>query len=365
MNSVAIVFRINIFAYFSRAKVAKPTINLIVLGKKILNVLKYLAFTLLGVFLFWLVYRNQDFTKIWYVLRHEVNYSWIALSLFLGLLSHISRALRWKIALEPLGEKPRTANTFIAVIVSYFMNLLLPRMGEFVRCGLLSKYEKISFTKLLGTVITERVVDVVMVFLIFVLTLTLEFDRFVQFGKENPEIVAHVSKIFGSPWLWVAGFLFVLMMFAYLYIEKKRKKKNLFEKYANEFVLGIKSVFAMKRYKAYIAHSVFIWLMYYLMIYVTFFSVDFTSHLNMLSALTTFIMSSMGMFVPVQAGIGAWHFMAEKALGLYGVASENGKLFALIAHTSTNLLVVVLGAISIVVLPLINKGYKGKTEKAD
>jgi uncharacterized membrane protein YbhN (UPF0104 family) len=152
-------------AIFVLAKLTKHIYNAPVLKKKIVNILKYSLFTSLGVLLFWLVYRGQDFGNIWHTLRFEVDYRWVALSVFLGILSHISRSMRWLIALEPLGEKPRKSNTFIAVIMGYFMNLLLPRMGEVARCVVLNRYEKISLPKLLGTVITERIVDVVVLFL--------------------------------------------------------------------------------------------------------------------------------------------------------------------------------------------------------
>jgi len=332
------------------------------LRKKILNILKYIAFTTLGVVLFWLVYRDQDFTKIWNTLKHDVDYRWILLSLFLGLLSHISRTLRWKIALEPLGENPRTINTFISVMFSYLMNLLLPRMGEFVRCGLLSKYEKIPFPKLLGTVITERIIDMIMLVLIFGMTMILEMDKILLFGRENPMVVDNLKNLIKSPFLWGGLVLAILGLIYYLKLNKKKDGINKIESIYQNLIQGIKSVLAMKRYKAYIAHTIFIWFMYFMMIYTAFFSLEITSHLKPLAALTTFILASFGMLAPVQGGIGAWHFMAEKGLGLYGVGSADGKLFALLAHSSTNAMVVLFGVICIVLIPIINRKYHPKSD---
>ena len=331
--------------------------------KKILNILKYVAFTSLGATLFWLVYRNQDSTQIWYVLVNNVNYFWIIVSLFLGLLSHISRTLRWKIALEPLGENPRTINAFITVMASYFMNLLLPRMGEFIRCGMLSKYEKIPFSKLFGTVITERIVDLIMLLSISVAVLFIEFDKIISFSNAHPQVLEKVTNVLKTPYLWGGLLALALGLFYYLKISSKKNGKNKLEIIINDFVQGIKSVLSMKRYKAYIAHTLFIWLMYFLMLYMVFLSFEPTAHLKPLAGLVTFVMSSFGMVAPVQGGIGAWHFMAESALGLYGIDSSTGKIFALLAHSSMNLMVIIIGSICIILIPIVNRNYKPKSDK--
>lgn len=332
-------------------------INSSVLKKKILNIFKYTAFTALGVLLFWLVYRGQDFTQIWETLKNDVNYWWVALALFLGLLSHISRTLRWKIALEPLGEKPRTTNTFIAVMVSYFMNLLLPRMGEFVRCALLSKYERIPFPKLFGTVVTERLVDMLVLMGLAFTVVLLEMGKVIGFANQNPEIVANLKKIATSPYLWIAAVAGITAFVLYMRHSKRKGVKNKIEELLDGFIEGIKSILKMKRYKAYIFHSLFIWLMYFLMLYAMFFSFDFTRNLGPVAALTTFVFSSFGMVAPVQGGIGAWHFMAEKALELYGVEATNGKIFALLAHSAPNIMIIILGVLCIIALPIINRNY--------
>lgn len=331
--------------------------------KKIFNILKYTAFTALGVFLFWLVYRDQDFAQIWDSLKHDVKYNWVILSLFFGLLSHISRTLRWKIALEPLGEKPRTINSFFTVMIGYFMNLLLPRMGEFVRCGMLSKYEKIKFSKLIGTVVSERIIDLVMSVIVFCLVLILQFNKIIEFGQNNPQVVKNVKNLLFSPYLWGALLVAIVAVLYYFHLSKKKGKKNKIEAIINDFAQGIKSILKMKRYKAYIAHTLFIWLMYFLMLWVVFYSFDFTSNLGPIEGLTTFIMATFGMVAPVQGGIGAWHFMVEKTLGVYGVASANGKLFALLAHSSMNIMVVILGVICLILIPIINRNYHPKVNE--
>ncbi len=351
--------------YFCAAKLTKHIYNHPVLKKKILNILKYTLFTALGVFLFWLVYRGQDFSNIWYTLKNKVDYSWVFVAMVLGILSHISRSLRWMIALEPLGEHPRKVNSFIAVIISYFMNLLLPRMGEVARCVVLSKYEKIAFPKLLGTVLTERIMDLIMLMLMTMIVLIADFDRFVAFGQQNPMIVEKIKMLFTSPYLWMALVLFVAGFFVYLKWSQRKGGTNKIFNLFRGFVDGIKSVRSIKRYKAYIAHSVFIWLLYYLMLYSIFFSFDFTRDLGPLAGLTTFVLSSFAMVAPVQGGIGAWHFMAEKGLGLYGIESADAKIFALLAHTNTQLIIIILGVVSIILLPILNRNYHPRKQSGD
>lgn len=348
--------------YFCVAKLAKQPLISAVLKKKILNILKYTAFTSLGVLMFWLVYRDQDFSQYWYRLKNDVNYAWIVVALFLGLLSHISRTLRWQIALEPLGEKPKTSNTFMTVMIAYFMNLVLPRMGEFVRCGLLSKYEKIPFAKLFGTVVTERIVDMIMLLILSMIMVILNFNTVIDFGQQNPEVMLKIKSLYTSPILWSGIVVLFVGAFLFFKFSKKVSNKNKIKEIFNGFIDGIKSIFAMKRYKAYIAHSVLIWVLYFLMLYVTFFCLSATKNLGPLAALTTFVMASFGMLAPSQGGIGAWHFMAATTLGLFGVDFSDGKFFAFLSHTSTNLLIIVLGAICLIILPVLNRKYNPKSE---
>jgi uncharacterized protein (TIRG00374 family) len=310
--------------------------------------------------MFWLVYRDQNFSEYWERLKYDVNYYWVAVSLVLGIFSHISRTLRWKIALEPLGEFPKTSNTFIAVMVSYLMNLLLPRMGEFVRCGLMTKYEKIPFAKLFGTVVTERIVDMIMLLILTLIVAIFNLEKIVDLVVQNPELVANIKRIATSPYLWTGFTLLILAVFLYFKHLAKTRSKNKVSQLLNGFIEGIKSVLSMKRYKAYIAHSIFIWLMYFLMLYMIFFSLDFTKNLGGLAALTTFVMASFGMIAPTQGGMGAWHIMAALSLKLFGVELSDGKFFAFLAHESTNLLIVIVGAVCFVLLPFINKGYQPK-----
>lgn len=311
--------------------------------------------------MFWLVYRKQDFNTIWDTLCNDVDYKWVIISMLLGVLSHICRSQRWLIALEPLGEKPKKSNTFMTVLIGYFMNLLLPRMGELARCVVLSKYEKIPTAKLLGTVVSERIIDVIVLGVITVFVVIADFGHFMEFGNNNPEVVENIKSIITSPLLWIVAVLAIVGFVFYIKWSAKKGRSNKIIDLLKGFADGIKSILAMKRYKAYIGYSFCIWILYYLMFYLIFFCFDFTKNLGPLAGLTTFVLSSFAMLAPVQGGIGAWHFMAEQGLSLYGIGSTEAKTFALLAHANSQVVVILLGAISLILIPILNRNYKPKS----
>ncbi|TKG88635.1 flippase-like domain-containing protein [Puteibacter caeruleilacunae] len=323
--------------------------------KQAINLLKYITFFAIGAFIFWLIYKDQDIEEIKEILANDVNYLWVWVSLGLGLLSHISRTIRWNYLVEALGKKPRLINTFLAVMVGYLMNMAVPRMGEISRCGVLSKYEKITFSKLIGTVVLERLIDMLMLLLLTALIVVLQFGKVITLLKENPDIKMQVMSKLTSPYTIAV----LIILFSALWVfRRKFKHTNLYARLHNfwtNLLEGIRTIKSMKHKGAFIFHSVFIWLMYYLMLYVVFFSFDFTTDLNPIAGLTTFVIASYGMVAPVQAGIGAWHFMAKESLKLYGVNNGDAVIFALVVHTSMNAMILLVGLLSVVALPFVNR----------
>jgi len=329
------------------------------LKQNIIKGLKFLSFFLLGIFIFWLIYKDQDFHRIKSILTNDVHYSWIFVSIFLGLLSHLSRTIRWNLIIEPLDHKPGVLNTFLAVMVGYLMNLALPRMGEISKCGVLSRYEKIPFTKLIGTVVVERLVDVLMLLLLLLLTIFTQFGQLLKFLDNNPEVKEKLDKVIYSPILIGGGIFFLLIVwFSRHKIQKSSFMKLVFG-YFHQFVEGFRSIGKMKKVGAFIFHSFFIWFMYYAMMVCVFYAFPFTSNLSLLAGLTVFVLGSFGMVAPVQGGIGAWHFMAIQGLALYGISKPDATVFALVAHGSSTLMLIVFGLLSMLVLPFVNE----RTEK--
>ena len=257
--------------------------------------------------------------------------------------------------IEPLGKSPRTLNTFLAVMVGYLMNLVFPRMGEISRCGVLARYEKMSFTQLIGTVVVERIVDVIMLLLFTLFVVVGQFGQVIQFLDNNPEVNEQVNQLIHSPWS-ILVFILVIALVAFFWKRIMRTAAlGKIRSVLKNFAEGLRTLRHMNNKWAFIFHSVFIWLMYYLMLYVIFFSFDFTSHLPAIAGLTAFVLGSYGMVAPVQGGIGAWHFMVVQALLVYGIDKSDGMVFALLAHTSMMAMMILLGLISLLILPFINR----------
>lgn len=326
---------------------------------KVANFLKFFLFFIITLFLLWLVFRKQSFNDLLDILKNQVNYFWIILSGCLGMLSHISRAVRWNILIESLGKKPKLKNSFLSVMVGYFANLALPRMGEITRCGLMKKYEKISFSKLLGTVVTERVIDLLSLFVFLILAIVTQFSVFRKFWFDNPEITNNFTKIISSiPFLIGLVLIIILLWF----FRKKFNNFILYQKIKDtikNIILGIKSIKYIKHKGWFIFHSIFIWTIYYLMFYITFFAFEFTSDLGPLVALTLFVLGSLGFAAPVQGGIGAFHVMIIGGLLIYLPNIDNienlSRSYAIVVHGIQALLFIVFGSISLILLPIVNR----------
>lgn len=326
------------------------------------NIIRFFLFLAVSVFLFWLVYRDQNWGDLLTVLREDVDYTWIWIACGMGIASHVSRALRWQLLTSSMGYRMSFWNSFMGVMIGYFANLAIPRMGEFTRCGVVTKYEDIPFSKLLGTVVTERIIDMIILLLLTLLAVVTQFRQIGIFFEENKAIEEKIIQLFHSAWLLliVAGLLFAVWI-VWHFVGKSRFKERI-----HTFVRGLKegllSVKEVKHKVLFVAYSLFIWLMYFLMFYVCFFCFQFTSHLGMLVALTIFVLSSYGMVAPVQGGIGAWHFMVIAALMIYLPHIPNvegmAKTFALLTHGTMTLLYIVVGLLCLIFLPIYNNMIK-------
>lgn len=327
--------------------------------KKLANTIKFLLFFSISSFLFWWVYREQNTAELLFTIKNKVNYYWIAFSLFFGLLSHISRTIRWNLLIESLGKKPRTINTFLAVMVGYFANLALPRMGEISRCGIISKYEDISFSKLVGTVVLERVLDIIMLLIFLLIALSTQFGVISDFFTNNPQVSENLSNVFASSYTL---YVIIGIAIAIWALKKKFKDTVVFKKIdntLNNFSDGFKTIKKLDNKWPFILHTVFIWIMYYLMTYICFFSFGFTSNLPAIAGLTVFVMGSFGMVAPVQGGFGAWHFMVIGTLLVYlpNVANIESlsKSFALVVHSAQTAMIIIVGALAVIALPIVNR----------
>jgi uncharacterized protein (TIRG00374 family) len=336
--------------------------------KKLLNLIKYFVFLGLGIFVFWWVYKDEPLDK-YRVAFKNLNYFWIIISFFFSLLSILSRAIRWNMLIRPLGYKPRLYNSYLAVLILYFVNLILPRAGEVFRCTILNRYEKIPFIKLAGTVFVERLADFITLMVLAVVIILSQLGVFITFFNTHPDIRDYLLDIFSLKNILFAIALLLAIVVAYFlfrvyYNRKKADRTNVFIKrirlMRQNFIEGILSIMRLENKWLFVGHTIFIFLMWLFMLYVIFLAYGPTSHLSLQTGMITFLMGGLAMLAPVQGGIGPWHFMVYETLFIYGIAKADGKVFALIAHASTNLIYLVLGLLALLIMPLLNASRRTK-----
>jgi len=255
-----------------------------------------------------------------------------------------------------LGYSPSLKRTTYSLMVGYFANLAFPRLGEVTRCGALSKAEAIPFNKLLGTVIVERFIDVISLLLCMFLAAVIEYKRLGNFFSENifKPAIEKTEQLIKSPLAIIISLTLVaVIIFIVIYFLKKSKQKGTesgFVKLLNGLITGLRSVANLKKPWLFIFHSVFIWFLYYLGVYVCFFALPVTSGLGYGAALFLLVAGGLGMSAPVQGGIGAYHLLVSQGLMLYGLSQQDGLTFATLLHALSLMLVILFGIASLLLL---------------
>ncbi len=301
-----------------------------------------LSLVLGGAILYWM-YRDFDFQQVKQVALHEMNWWWMLLSFPFGILAQAFRGWRWRQTLEPLGEHVRRGVSVRAIYLSYAVSLVVPRLGEFVRCGVLRQWDGVDFAKSLGTVVTERAIDSLLVLLIVAVTLLTQFtvfDRFFQTTGTRLDLALAEFTTAG----WIVTFVCGLAVLILLYWLLRRL--SIYNKVRGMFqglLAGVMSVRRVRNVPLFIFYSVAIWACYFLHYYLTFFCFEATSELGVGCALVSFVVGSIAVIVPTPNGAGPWHFAVKTMLILYGVASAAALNFVLIVHSVQTLLVVLLG----------------------
>lgn len=319
--------------------------------------------TLGGAILYWM-YRDFDFQSIRHVLTDEMNWWWMLLSFPFGILAQAFRGWRWKQSLEPIGENPRTSVTIYSIFLSYTASLLIPRIGEFTRCGVLKRWEGTSFPKALGTVVTERFVDSTIILIFTLLTLLSQMPVFINFFSRTGTRFDQIFGLFSTTGYIVTA---ICGAAALVSVYALRRKLAIYEKVKTTLQGILEGVMSLKKVKnipLFLFYSVAIWASYFLHYYLTFFCFESTSHLGLTCAMVTFIVGSIAVLVPTPNGAGPWHFAVKTMLILYGVADNEALYFVLIVHTVQTLLVVLLGVYAWMALA-IKKPILPDTRKTD
>jgi len=346
------------------------------MNKTVKNIVKVLMFLSIGVAILFVVYSKNNAKHIAECTANgtplsdcnfiekimsdvsSANFTWIFIALLFYIWSNVSRAIRWNMILEPLGKAPRLANTLSSVLITHLVNLGIPRSGEFVRAGLISKYEGYEAEKVMGTIVTSRIIDVLCLMITIGLTLVLSFDNFVGYFKDNDVLGGRFENIFTWTNFAILSALGVGSLFLLWQNREKIKQTKLGGKLWGivlGFWEGILTIKDLKSPLKFVFHTVLIWICYYLMTYLMFFSFAPTMDLAPVAGLVVFVFGTLGIVIPSPGGMGTYQFLISEGLMLYGVQSAEAFSFSNVMFFSVQLTNIFLGLLAFIILPIINK----------
>ena len=323
------------------------------------NAVKILLPLLLGGAILYWMYRGFDFERVRQVVLYEMDWTWMVLSFPFGILAQALRGWRWRMSLQPVVGSVRSSVSVNSIFLSYAASLVVPRIGEFTRCAVLKRWEGVSFTRALGTVVTERIVDLLLMLIIVGATLMLEMSTFGTFFRQTGTSLSAILS--GFSWAgWLVTVVCLLAMAILLHILLRRLSfYSRMKTTLADIWQGVVSLKNVRGLPLFALMTVGIWLCYFLHYYLTFFCFDFTRHLGLACAMVTFVVGSIAVIVPTPNGAGPWHFAVKTMLILYGVADEQALYFVLIVHTVQTLLVIALGVYAWLSLNFIKRKVEG------
>lgn len=324
--------------------------------KFLINFLKVAIPLAFGVFLIWYVFSGltESEKDELYISLQSASYGWIIFSMMLGVLSHCSRAIRWKYTIETIGRPPAFWNSFFTVMIGYVANFAFPRLGEVTRPGLLAKYEGLPFNKLFGTIVAERIADLIMLALIILTVIVLQFellrDMLLTLFEESKPGFSMQDLMLVLLVALVGGVIFFVFMLS-------RSKNPFFVKVRNlfyGFMEGLKSILVMKNKWKFIFHTILIWVLYIGMFYFCCFSLQETTDLPIAGILAGFVMGSISI-VLVQGGIGVFPLAVMETLILYNISKTSALALGWIMWSSQTIMLIVVGILSIPLLRWYNR----------
>ncbi len=326
------------------------------------TVIQYLIFLGLGVGLIW--YSAKDLSpeqvdqlkSSW----KDTRFIYLIPVIVALLVSHLSRALRWKQLMKPLGYNPGIANTYLAVLIGYFFNLLVPRLGEVMKCTILAKYEKVAPDKLVGTILAERAVDLLSMLLVALILLLMQFDTIGTYAMEIFDLLMKTGGEFSIIRILLVISLAVAVYFLIRWSFKKYKRNKIVRRIKGIWrgiLQGIRSLKNIDNWPVFIFHSLFIWAMYLACIWMGFYAFPPVGNHGFDAAFAVLTFGSLGM-IATQGGIGAYQIAVQKTLEYFGVASVTGLAFGWVIWGAQTAIVLIAGLISLIILPLINAKRK-------
>ncbi len=321
-------------------------------------IFKFIIPLAFGVGLMWYIYSKLNMEEVGKILQYDINYWWIFLSGVIGLLSHIVRALRWKIQLKALPANPSMRVLTNAIFGTYAVNLILPRVGEVWRCAYVAQSEDKSFIKVVGSMISERLTDTLTVITITIITFFLQLDVLKEILNNNPSIKEGIVNIITSPALYS---VIAVGIIALVWLFRFKSENTLIVKIkemVNNLINGFKTIFKMEKKGLFLFYTILMWFLYFVELYVCFFAFKQTESLGIVCAFSCFLMGSIGMGVPVQGGLGPWHWAVIAVLTLYGLNNDTAGAFALVAHGAQLIMTILIGVYTFISISLYKKRGK-------
>lgn len=327
--------------------------------KRFYSILKYLVFLGGGIFLVWWQLRTMkpDEEKEFYNALQYANYWLVIPVIIMSLLSHLSRSMRWMLLMEPMGFKPKLKNVFAVTMVGYLANSAVPRLGEILKCTFLASYEKLKADKLVGSILIERTFDLICYLVFILITILIQVTTLSDYLADK---ISSMNERPGMPF-WLEALLIFLLLAGIIILLKilfRKYPQNRFISRINGFFNGIASGFRsikhLKKRKQFIAHTIFIWTMYLLQIYIGFKAMDSTSQLTVKAACSVLAFATLAMIL-TPGGIGSFPLLVMEILGIYGLDGPQGKAFGWLIWGVSTSIIIVTGLLFLLLLPYMNR----------
>ena len=314
--------------------------------------LRYAVFVGIAGGLLWLAFRETDPKSLWANLA-GADYRFILLSMTMGYVAYISRGLRWNLLLECMGYRAKKASSIHSVAIGYLANMAVPRAGEVARCTALNRLEDIPVSKLLGTVVLERAIDFLMLFLFLGGVLLTSYADFLVFYEKASGAETAASGESNTAWL-IGALLFFIFMVVLGWMWRGRIQSHpawqKIKDFASGLAEGFKTLSKIDKKGLFILHTLIIWAMYFFMVYICIFALPETSGLSYSNMLFVMVAAAMGMVVPVPGGVGAYHYLVVLSMSVLGVSETVGLSFATLVHSGQTLMGIISGAVGFLFL---------------
>ena len=326
------------------------------------TLLKYVVPLVITVGLCYLMFTGIDFKEMIAIIRRDYNFSWIALALCISILSHVFRAMRWRIQLRALGIESPLFALVLSIFGTYAVNLVFPRLGEIWRTGYIAQRQQAQFTTVFGSMVADRLADTVTVGLLTLVTFMLASKALITYFADNADTVDRLTGFATSPWLWLAIASLAALVWWFLTHKSTNSKVQKIRQQVHELWQGFAVIATMPGKGRWLLLTAGLWGCYFVQLYVAFYAFPFTREVlaqhGILAALVAFVLSSISMGVPSNGGIGPWQWAIIFALGIYGLGQAQAAAFANLVLGTQTMLLILLGLFTFGCIALDKRRHK-------